>query len=189
MADLKKNIDIHDLTLLISGGDIVAFETFYKLYFAEIWSFAAHYVLSKEIARDIVQDSFVHIFNNRKSIDPKQTLKGYLYTIVKNRCLNHLRSYKIADSNKAGLIEAIVFSNTSEYDDELMERVESCKRQLSEQQQRIITMKIEGRSYLEIAEVLGIKVSTVSVHIKRTYKFIRDNTLIINMIFFLFKNN
>lgn len=160
-------------------GSRKAFEIFYRKNFAELWSFATHYVMSKDIARDIVQDSFVIFLENRKNIDASQSLRGYLYTIVKNKSLNHLRNYKIADTNQCRLVEAILFTATNEYDDELMEKVNHYRSQLSNQQQTIISMKMEGKNYSEIANELGITTSTVNVHIKRAYKFFRDNILII----------
>lgn len=162
-------------------GDKRAFEKFYKTYFRELWRFAIHYVMSKEIARDIVQDSFVMLLENRKSIDPEQSLKGYLYVVVKNRCLNHLRSFKIADTNQCRLIEALIFTSSFSDEDgqELMDKVNHYREELSEQQRIIIDLKIEGKSYVEIANDLGITTSTVNVHIKRAYKFLRDRILIL----------
>lgn len=163
------------------NGNKKAFEIFYRKNFADLWRFATHYVMSRDIARDIVQDTFVMLLENRKNINPSQNLKGYLYTTIKNRALNHLRSYKIADSNQCRLIEAILFTATEEEED-LMEKVNHYRHQLSQQQQAIITLKIEGKNYEEIAEKLNITTSTVNVHIKRAYKFLRDNILLIIII-------
>lgn len=163
-------------------GDRKAFEKFYKTYFLELWSFATHYVMSKEVARDIVQDSFVMLLENKKSIDPEQSLKGYLYVAVKNRCFNHIRSFKIVDTNQCRLIESLIFTSdccVNENELELMDKVNHYCNKLSEQQRTIINLKMEGKSYIEIADELGITTSTVNVHIKRAYKFLREHIVIL----------
>lgn len=163
-------------------GDRRAFEKFYKTYFLELWSFATHYVMSKEVARDIVQDSFVMLLKNKKSIDPEQSLKGYLYVTVKNQCFNHIRSLKIVDANQCRLIESLIFTSDycgNENEQELMDKVNHYRNELSEQQRTIINLKMEGKSYIEIANELGITTSTVNVHIKRAYKFLRDHIVIL----------
>ena len=49
------------------------------------------YIGDLEVARDLVQDLFLSIYESRRSISIQTSLKSYLYSAVKNRCLNHIR--------------------------------------------------------------------------------------------------
>lgn len=172
-----------ELASLIKRGDKDAFVYFYKSNFIQMCRFASHYVMSQEIGKDIVQDSFCYLLDNIQSINTKQSLKSFLYAIIKNKCLDLLRSYKVTDNNRDRLIESMVFSGYSEYDDDLWSKVIECSKNLPEQQRKVIFLRAEGKNYEEIACELGIATSTVNVHLKRAFKFFRDRIVI---LFFLF---
>lgn len=66
-------------------------ETIYRLYYDELVYFGGKLVRDKQAVEDIVIDSFLKLFeSDYNPLDARRTL----YLIVKNKCLNHLRSLK-----------------------------------------------------------------------------------------------
>jgi len=72
--------------------DKKAFESFYKNYYEALCRFAMRYLDSEAVSRDLVQDLFFDLWVNRNTIKITTSVKGYLYTAVRNRSLSKLRS-------------------------------------------------------------------------------------------------
>lgn len=67
------------------------FEKLYKLYYPKMFAFAKNYVPANEDAENIVHDVFLTLWERKEEIEISFTLTTYLFTLVKNRCLNFLR--------------------------------------------------------------------------------------------------
>ena len=52
------------------------------------------YLKDKDSAQEIVQDVFINLWQKKKTITSDKSIKSYLYTSVKNRCLNYIRDNK-----------------------------------------------------------------------------------------------
>ena len=79
IADLKK-------------GSVRAFEALYQMYATRLYAFCLTYTKQRDDAKDIVQETFYHLWQVRESIRSDATLKPLLFTMVRNRTLNHLSS-------------------------------------------------------------------------------------------------
>lgn len=66
----------------------------YKEYHQRMIRFAQTYVSSLRVAEDIVMESFMHCWENRSTLAPDSNLPAYLLTLVKHKCLNHLRQIR-----------------------------------------------------------------------------------------------
>lgn len=152
------------------------FEELYMTYFESLYRFAYHYVMCEE-AKDIVQDVFIQFYENGRSLPADTNVVGYLLTATRNRCMNFLRHKDIVDQHEERLVETIISWNTECADEhnELSNEIERCMSLLSAQQQQIIRMKSEGKSYREIAQQLNISEGTVNTHVARAYKIFREN--------------
>lgn len=97
----------------------------------------------------------------------------------KNECLNYLKHKGVEDRNKQKLVEALLFSETSGWsrdDEEAQARVRKCLDMLPPKQREVLTLRyFEGLKYTEIALRLGISPETVETHIKRAFRFFRNN--------------
>ena len=69
----------------------IRFEDVYLSYFSKMKYFAKEYVISEEDAENIVQDVFVELWENKEMLNMHMNLIAYLFTTIKNKCLNHLR--------------------------------------------------------------------------------------------------
>lgn len=158
------------------------FERIYKLYYPKMFGFAKNYVLANEDAENIVQDVFLVLWEKKDELEITYTLTTYLFTLVKNKCLNFLRhklieeEYNIQMKEELGFklyaLESLDYSYQSET--ELQEVVKRALDTLPERCREIfIKSRIEGLKYKEISEELGISVNTVENQIVTALKKLR----------------
>ena len=67
------------------------FERFYITWYSRAIYFAREYVLSESDAENIVQDVFLHLYEHCDRLDAYTNLTAYLFTSIKNKCLDYLR--------------------------------------------------------------------------------------------------
>ncbi len=75
------------------------FEAIFRLHFEPLCRFAQHYVTDAQTAQDICQMVFIRLWEKRADIDPSLSIKSYLFTATKNRCLNYIRDNSKFRSN------------------------------------------------------------------------------------------
>lgn len=157
------------------------FEIIFNHYYNRLYRLAFAYLMNRDLAEDTIQEVFVSLWDTADTLSEMVHLQNYLYTSVKNACLDHFKHLQVIDVNKDKLTEALVFSGTAEYEEDttLQERVKQLLSELPEQQRRVVEMKFfDGMSYNKIAEILNISEETVHTHIKRAYKFLRNSFVI-----------
>ena len=67
------------------------FERLFETQFERLMAFVCSYVGDEEAAKDIVQDAFLTLWNNRRKLDKSLSVKSYLFAIAQNYALNYLR--------------------------------------------------------------------------------------------------
>lgn len=134
------------------------FEGIYLTYFSRMKSFARAYVLNEEEAENIVQDVFTELWEKRELLTMSLNIPAYLFTSVKNKCLNYLRHETIKTETAGKLkeeqhqtlqisinsLQALnedIFSTT-----EVQKIIEKALDSLSDRCRKIFIMsKIEGK--------------------------------------------
>ena len=152
----------------IFKGNTRAFEQLFKNYYAPLRGYCQGIVIDKQISEDIVQDAFVYLWNNRKTLEIKTTIQTYLYSTVRHGALHYL---------KKQLMER-TYLQESEYSEEEVVKLEKAKKILQElpEQCRIVFVMncIDGKKYKDIAEELNISVNTVKTHLSKAYRKFRE---------------
>ena len=82
------------------------FEEIYLKYFPRLLRFAQEYVPAKEDAENILQDVFMVLWERRDDLKIHISLTSYLFTLIKNRCIDHLRREKHAEIGKKKMQES-----------------------------------------------------------------------------------
>lgn len=163
----------------IRQSDRRAFDSLFRSVYPQLVKFAATYTKEKSSANDIVQDSFVSLWQNRLSIDPKQSLKAYLYRIVRNRSLNYLRNRSSEIAKSEIIVEEKLQPaeqvESNENVDKLSEKFGEWIEQLPERQQEAFELsRFEGLNHEEIANVMDVSPKTVNNHIVAALKQLRS---------------
>ena len=87
-----------ELLLLLAKGDERAYEFLFKQFYRPLSLFANRYVDDIDQAKDIVQEVFFQLFEKRETITIHTSLKSFLYQMVRNRALNHIKMNKLCCS-------------------------------------------------------------------------------------------
>jgi len=135
-------------------------------------------VHSKAIAGDIVQNVFIALWKKREELDPRQSVKAYLFQAVRNRSLNYLRDHsretiglETADKSQA---ESMEHTNPQEEADRRMDLLKQWISDLPERQREAFELsRFEGLDHDEIADVMNVSPNTVNNHIVAALKHLR----------------
>ncbi len=164
----------HDLLEKLKGGDEAAYEKIYKKYVRPLFDFLSTVLHDEEEARNIVQDTFMYIWEKRGTLDFTRGIKGILYTYSQHRAFNHIRKckrgekYTSSPHHESGMEYA---HDEVVIGDELSLMVEMTIDSMPAQRRKVFEMqRMEGKSNREIAKELGLSDATVSVHLKEARK-------------------
>ena len=171
-------VDEHELVVRLIEGDEDAFCTLYTHYKDKLLYFAVKFLKSDDFAEDVLQDVFTHIWTGREMINPDIPFSSYLYTIVRNRVLNELRSLKQQNLLKEEMIVASLdYSDTTQQQilsNDLQAIIQKALDTMTPRQREVFALSREGQlSYKEIAQKLDISVNTVHEHITASLHIIR----------------
>ena len=169
-----------ELLKRLRNRDTEAFRYLYETYFSKLVLFAESYVYDEEEAKDLVQDLFCRLWDHASSLEVKTSLKAYLLTSLRNRCLNVLRDRKIRDEHNDKLYEAQVFSGTEDVDldEEVVEKLHAALDSLPDKCKEIILLKIvDEKTNKEIARQLSLAETTVKTQVQRAYRMLRDKMI------------
>ncbi|MDX1638223.1 MAG: sigma-70 family RNA polymerase sigma factor, partial [Balneolaceae bacterium] len=78
----------------LNHSDERALDELFEHTFEVFVKFAWRYTHDKASAIDVVQETFIKLWQIRAELDPAQSLKTYIYRMVRNNALNHLRDHR-----------------------------------------------------------------------------------------------
>ena len=84
MGQIDKELDL--VLKSLKRGDITTYERLYNYYFEELCLYALKFTPDRDLIQDVVQDTFVDIWSNRKKLTIRTSMKSYLYRIVYHYC-------------------------------------------------------------------------------------------------------
>jgi len=189
-----------DVILKISKGEEKAFALLYDCYYTYLNTVALCYIFNRDIANEIVNDVFIHVWHKRNTLS--YPIHSYLIQSVKNGCLNYIRSQKTNDrvlsEHKIQLLdfqEEYIVSNPTPLQyvetQEIEKEVRNAIAQLPEKCRTIFEQYLFfGKLPDEIANEYMISVSTVRVQIKNALDRLKLslNHLISVLLFVLLKS-
>ncbi len=167
----------------VQRGDVNAFEDLVAAYEKNVYNLALRMTGSPEDAEDMAQEAFIKAYNSLPSFRGDSKFSVWLYRIVSNVCLDFLRK-----KNRRGTVSLSVedddgedvqldLPDTSQSPEELLEKKltrESVRRGLAslppDARQILLLREIQGLSYEEIGETLGLEPGTVKSRIFRARK-------------------
>lgn len=161
--------------------------------------FAKEYVIQEEDAENIVQDVFMELWENSALLSTHTNIFAFLFTAVKNRCIDFLRrktlSQKVKDNiqSEQSILLDIKLQSLEYFDDNMLSSsniesiVDNAINQLPERCREIFVLnKIEGKKQREIAKILNISIHTVesqmSIANRRLKELLKD---LLPLLFFV----
>ncbi|MFH1118336.1 MAG: RNA polymerase sigma-70 factor [Bacteroidota bacterium] len=154
------------------------FEQLFRAEFKGLCFFAQKYVKDLDAAREIVQDSFLSLWEKRAAIDTSRPVKSYLTAVIHNKCHNYLRDNKKYDTNLLQTEHLLELNKTEETDilvtRELHQSIQEAIAELPEKCREIFLLnRYENLKYQQIAQKLGISVKTVEAQMSKALQHMR----------------
>ncbi len=160
----------------LQKGDKKAFDTLFAKYYPPLCAFACQYV-DFEDSQEIVQDIMVWLWENKETFVFEISLKGYLFKMVKNKCLTLINRNEIKQRVLCGLHEKMQkeYDNPDFYDiEELSYKVKDVISKLPETyREAFVLSRFHDMTYKQIAERLQISTKTVDYRICQALKILR----------------
>ena len=158
-------------------GDEFAFVSLYNRYKDAVYAFCVKMLLNKELAQDVVQDTFLRVYENRERLLKTDSFKAWLFTIARNQCLNHLRrnNWQISLDSEMVLPPGVLGTkSTPVFELEKSERIKLVNHFLAElkpdYREVIVLREYQNLSYEEIAAVTRSTLSAVKSRLFKARK-------------------
>ena len=146
----------------IRNGNIEMFGILFKKYFGSMCVIAKIFTSDTQAAEDIVQDIFIRLWEKRREYEEIPNLQVFLYVLVKNRCMDFLRSKKntIEYTETELIYQAETFQDLVQ-EEEICRIIDDAIAQLPVQSAKIMRLTLDGKQNKEISEILNISVNSV----------------------------
>lgn len=167
------------LVVSLKQGSQTAFNAIYSAYSHRLYSYCYKFCRTAEDAEEIVQDTFVRLWNNRMTIDNDTSLNNLLFTISYRLVVNAWRkrltdpAYIASLEGKEQIADSSRTDHSVEYD-EFTLRVNQLIDRLPPAQRKIVRLsKIEDMPNKKIAAMMGISEQTVKNQLSQGLKLLR----------------
>ncbi|MBD8487182.1 RNA polymerase sigma-70 factor [Echinicola sp. CAU 1574] len=164
----------------IKRGNEMAFVQVYDKYWKLLFNSGYKRLQKREIVEGLVQEVFVEMWQKRKSLEIHTSLNSYLYTAMKYKVINQMKSQMVKEKYVA-FVTSKKLSFGSEVEENIFynELNDAYKKEVSslpDQARKVYKLKkYQDLSYAEIAQEMQISVSTVEKHMIKALKILRNN--------------
>lgn len=160
------------------NGDTKAFEELFQRHHKKLYGFLFKLLNSKQDAEEIVQDTFVKIWEKHEDFIEGYSFESFLFKIAKNAFLNLNRkniNRKVVESDLIfsqqkltnNTEEYIIFKETSQIIDTIIDGLPPKRKEI------FVMRRIEGFSRKEIAEKMNISVITIDSQLLKANKYLK----------------
>lgn len=147
----------------------------FERYYARACVFAGRFLRDEMLAANLAQEAFLYMWQNALVMTNETAFKAYLYSCVKNKCLNYLRDHRV-ELQMVELEEGIADEVQIDHwiiENELRARILEEIERLPDVRREIMMMRLEGKSYEEISKELHLNINTLKTYKKQIYKELR----------------
>lgn len=172
---------------LLKNGDQRTFSGIVNSCWGRFNKFAQIYTSDEEVAKELVQDTFLSLWDNREKLSDDTAFIPFLMVILRNKCLNYLKQKKVETLSIDELsLEMIYYranihvieneASTLLDAEDLHWIINRAMNQLPDKTKEIFRLsRYEGLSNKEIAEQLNVSIKTIEFHITKSLQHLRKN--------------
>jgi len=162
----------------LSSGDEKAFGDLYNGYWEPLFSYVMRVLQDKEDSMDVVQDTFITVWQQRTTLGNVQSFKAYIFSIARYKAIRHIRMNIRKRDYLCSLLNFLQAHDESPEErlisGELQSIISAEVANLPPKMREVFLLSREQRlSYREIAAKLNISDKTVKKQISNSLKLIR----------------
>ncbi len=160
----------------ILSDDKNAFRILFERYHTILYNRSVNLLKNEDLAHEVVQKTFVQIWNKREEIEIHSNVSGYLFTSTKRFALEIMRRENTRSKHEM-LYGEEIFSHDDQGIDQLLlqKHINAAIHSLPDRSKQIFELcKNEGLSHEEAAEYLGLAVKSVSNHMTIAFRKLRE---------------
>jgi RNA polymerase sigma-70 factor (ECF subfamily) len=167
-----------------SINDKKVFQDTFNNYYQPLCHLSTHYLENKDEAKGVVQEAFIKLWEVRNDLAPDSNIKNFLFTLVKNNCLNILKRQQILQKHHDKIrttelgyqLESLsrISDDYLEFK-EMKEKIDTAINNLPEHCREVFEMsRFNDMKNREIAEKLGISQKAVEARMTKALKILRN---------------
>lgn len=166
-------------SLLLKDGNKQAFNHLFHFYNQKLYYFAKGYLKSEKEAEEIVQETFLKIWERREQIDPELSINAYLFKIafnfIQKRLIKRIKEEELKHDLATELVNFDDHTSNMLNYHFLLDHINRLIDKLPPRQREIVELrKLENYSFKEISEKLSLSSKTVEAHLTAALKFLKD---------------
>ena len=175
--------DEKHLLIDLTGGSFQAFERLYNMYSGKLYNFIMRLSSGDQyMAEEVVQSTFIRIWEVRAKVDSDASFISFLCTIAKNLLMNMYQRQTVEYVYNEYLLKSGVDRDSQTEDDIdlrfLNDYIDSLAEELPAQRKKILILsKRQNYTNKEIAGMMGISESTVATQLSLAVKFMREQLM------------
>jgi len=174
-----------DLLHALKSGQKGSLKQIMETWYSRLYNFANGYLKNEEWSKEVLQDVFLQLWDHRAQLYEDTSLKAYLFTITRNRCIDVMRKERAAlQFQKDKKEEYLRLMNSYHalhdpilneiFTKEFQSGIDKIIDALPDQCRNVFILSREkGLKNREISEQLGLSLKTVESHISKALKTIR----------------
>lgn len=155
-------------------GNELAFKKLFDSFFRSSCAFVKRYIPDHEGVEDVVQETFINLWEKRGIYTDMVYFKAYLYKSLYNNALFYLRKHKVNEEIDPGLEDDTESALNAIIEEEVHREIIAAIEKLPPERRKIVELSMMGFSQEEIADKLEISVNTIKTQKIKAYAFLRE---------------
>ena len=170
----------------LQDGNEKVFEQIVREYWPRMFKFALIYTQNNETSQELVQDTFLVLWNNRAILKDNTNLITYLMVVLRNKCLNLLEQARIRQLYIEEIDDETIYQRANLYvlhdeasqiveSEDLHKAIERALSKLPEKTREVFMLsRYDGLKNQQIAETKNISQKTVEYHISKALQILKE---------------
>ena len=153
----------------------VAFRALYDRHSGPLFRFIYRFTVNSQAAEEILHDIFIQLLSEKFHLDSGANLKGWLYTLAKNKSLNHIKKTSFEKPDEIA-VESAIAEDTFEQQFDLnrsLQKLAALEASLPTDLMHTWKLRKQGLDYQQIADKLSIPVGTVKSRFSRLVEHLK----------------
>ncbi len=169
----------------------ISFQTLFNTEYEKLCRLALAYMQDEQLAEDVVQETFIKIWEQKQDIITAPNARYYLAAAVRNNCISALRKLKnsqvsYTDNTPEPEPEPFFYVKPGEEQEQQRRKIADALNQLPPKCREVFLMvKLQDFSYKQAADALDVSIKTIENQMGKALRIFREITAVRSLVFVL----